>query len=97
MKLGHPADCNSKKETVQAKKERDNKKNQKKEVLQTLNQKRNDCLSKINCQHPNHHWNIRTKTQTKSNARSTEFRLEEHHEERVGTNNSSLYPLFLKP
>ena len=25
MKLGHPADCNSKKETVQAKKERDNK------------------------------------------------------------------------
>ena len=26
MKSGHPADCNSKKETVQAKKERDNKK-----------------------------------------------------------------------
>ena len=25
MKLGHPADCKSKKETVQAKKERDNK------------------------------------------------------------------------
>ena len=48
--------------------------------------KRNDCLFKINCQHSNHHRNIIAKTQTKSNARSAEFRIEEHHEERVGTN-----------
>ena len=85
MKLGHPADCNSKKETVQAKKNRDNE-IKKKEVLQALNQKRNDCLFPINCQYPNHHWNIRAKTQIRSNARSTEFRFGEHHEERVGTN-----------
>ena len=60
-------------------------------------QKRNDWPFKINHQYPNHHWNIRTKTQTRSNARSTELRFEEHHEERVGTNTLSLYPLFLKP
>ena len=65
------------------KKNRDNK-IKKKEVLQTL--KKNNCLFKINCQYLNHHQNIRTKTQTRSNARSTEFRFEEHHEERVGTN-----------
>ena len=47
---------------------------------------KNDCLFKINCQYPNHHRNIRAKTQTRSNARSAEFRFEEHHEERVGTN-----------
>ena len=95
MKLGHPADCNSKKKQFRQK-NRDNK-IKKKEVLQTLNKKGNDCPFKINHQYPNHHWNIRTKTQTRSNARSTEFRFGEHHEERVGTNNLSLYPLFLKP
>ena len=73
------------KETVQAK-NRDNKNQKKKEVLQTLNQKGNDCLFKINCQHPNHHRNIKARIQTRSNARSTEFRIEGHHEERVGTN-----------
>ena len=82
------------KETVQAK-NRDNE-IKKKEVLQTLD-KKNDCLFKINHQYLNHHWNIRTKTRTRSNVRSTEFRFKEHHEERVGTNNLSLYPLFLKP
>ena len=39
MKLGHPADCNSKKETVQAKKERDNK-NQKIRGLTNPQQKK---------------------------------------------------------
>ena len=68
MKPGHPADCNSKKETVQAKKERDNKKkSEKKEVIQTLNKKGNDCLFKINYQHPNHRWYIKAETQTRSN------------------------------
>ena len=43
-------------------------------------------MLKINCQYPNHHWNIRAKTQTGPNARLAEFRIEEHHEERVGTN-----------
>ena len=47
--------------------------------------KGNDCLFKINCQYLNHHRYIRAKTQTRSNARSAEFRFEEHHEERVGT------------
>ena len=61
-------------------------KSEKKEVLQTLNTKGNDCLFKINCQYLNRHWNIRAKTQTRSNARLAEFRFEEHHEERVGTN-----------
>ena len=51
----------------------------------------------MNHQYLNHHWNIKAKTQTKSSARSAEFRIEEHHEERVGTNNLSLYPLFLEP
>ena len=59
--------------------------------------KGNDCLFKINYHYLNRHRNIRAKTQTRSNARSVEFRFEEHHEERVGTNNLSLYPLFLKP
>ena len=62
-KLGHPADCNSEKETVQAKKERDNE--IKKEVLQTLNKKEMTAYSKINCRYPNHHWYIRAKTQTR--------------------------------
>ena len=70
------------KETVQAK-DRDNK-IKKKEGLQTLN--KNDCLFKINCQYPNHHWYIRVKTQTGSNTWLAEFRIEEHHKERVGTN-----------
>ena len=95
MKLGHPADCNSKKETSQAKKKKGITKIEK-EVLQTLDNK-NDCLIKIYCQYPNHRWYIKARTQPRSNARSTEFRFEEHHEERVGTNNLSLYPLFLKP
>ena len=47
---------------------------------------KNDCLFRINHQYLNHHWNIKAKTQTRSNARSTEFRFGEHHEERVGTN-----------
>ena len=47
----------------------------KKEVLQTLN--KNDCLVKINYQYPNHHRNIRAKTQTRSDARLAEFRIEE--------------------
>ena len=95
MKLGHPADCNSKKETVQAKKERDNKNQER--GLTNPQQERNDCLFKRSYQHLNHYWNVKAKTQTRSNARSTEFRFGEHHEERVGTNNLSLYPLFLKP
>ena len=54
------------KETVQAK-NRDNK--IKKERGPTNpQQKRHDFLFKINCQHPNHHWNIKAKTQTRSNA-----------------------------
>ena len=61
-------------------------KSKKKEVLQTLNTKGNDCLFRINYQYLNHYWNIRTKTQIRSNARSAELRFEEHHEERVGTN-----------
>ena len=55
-----------KKETVQAKKTRDNE-IKKKEVLQTLNKRRNHCLFKINHQHPNHHRKIRAKTRTRSN------------------------------
>ena len=71
------------KETVQAK-NRDNEIKKKRGPANP--QQGNDCLFKIKCQHPNHHGNIRTKTRTRSNARSTEFRFEEHHEERVGTN-----------
>ena len=82
------------KETVQAK-FRDNKNQKKKEVSQTLD--KNVYLFKASYQHPNHHRKIRAKTQTRSNVWSTEFRFGEHHEERVGTNNLSLYPLFLKP
>ena len=83
MKLGHPADCSHKRDS--SGKNRDNK--IKKERGPTNpQQKRNDCLFKINCQYPNHHWYIKAKTQTGSNARSAEFRIEEHHEERVGTN-----------
>ena len=77
MKLGHPADCNSKKETVQAKKERDNKKEDYK----------NDCLFKINFQYPNHHRNIKDKMPNSigiQNAQLTEHRTEGHHGERVG-------------
>ena len=59
---------------------------QKKEILQTLNKKRNDCLFKINYQYPNHRRYIRAKTQTRSNARLAEVKIEEHHEEWVGTN-----------
>ena len=81
-KLGHPADCKYKKKQFRQK-DKDNK-IKKKEVLQTLI--KSDCLFKINYQYPNHHWNIRAKTQTRSNARLAEFRIEEHHEERVGTN-----------
>ena len=64
--------------------------NQKNEVATNPQQHekccKNDCLFKINCQYPNHHWYITVKIQTRSNARLAEFRIEEHHEERVGTN-----------
>ena len=66
MKLGHPADCSSKKkkkrETVQAKKKGITK-IKKQEVSQTLNQSKNDCLFRIYHQYLNHYWNIRTKIQ----------------------------------
>ena len=66
MKLGHPADCNSKNETVQAKKERDNK-NQERGLTNPQPKQKNDCLFKINHQYPNHHRKIGAKTQTRSN------------------------------
>ena len=64
MKLGHPADCNSEKETVQAK----NRDNKIKEERGSTNpqQKGMTAYFKISHQHLNHHWNIRTKTQTRS-------------------------------
>ena len=65
MKLGHPADCNSKKKQFRQK-NRDNE-IKKKEVLQTPNKKGNDCLVQIYCQYLNHHRKIRAKTQTRSN------------------------------
>ena len=48
MKLGHPADCNPKKETVQVKKKKKGitKSKKKKEVSQTLSKKGDDCLFK---------------------------------------------------
>ena len=42
-------------------------KSKKKEVLQTLDKNKNDCLFRVNHQYPNHHWKIRAKTQTRSN------------------------------
>ena len=72
------------KETVQAKKTGITKSKRKRSYKPST--KRNDCLFKINCQYPNHHRNVRAKTQTRSNARLAEFRIEENQEERVGTN-----------
>ena len=46
----------------------------------------------------NHHQKRCSRLIWSSNAQLTEFRIEEHHEEQVGTNILlSLYPLFLKP
>ena len=83
-KLGHPADCNHKKEQFRQKTGTTKSKKRKRSYKPST--KGNDCLFKINCQYPDHHWYIKAKTQTRSNVRSAEFRFEEHHEERVVTN-----------
>ena len=66
-KLGHPADCNSKKRNSSGKKKKGITKIRQERGLTNPQQKRNDCLFKISYQHLNHHRKIRAKTQTRSN------------------------------
>ena len=47
---------------------------------------KNDCLFKTNVQFLNHHQVSEQRLKRDLNARLAEFRIEEHHEERVGTN-----------
>ena len=65
MKLGHPADCNSKKGNSSGKKKKKGIAKSRKRSYKPSAEKGNDCLFKISHQHLNHYWNIKARTQNK--------------------------------
>ena len=83
-KTGASADCNSKKKQFRQKKKGIMKSKRKRSYKPSTKKKGLPIQNKLSTSKPSLEY--QSKDSTRSNTRLAEFRIEEHHEERVGTN-----------